>query len=165
MIGKAGTPLRARTLFVNEGAVRLWPSIALTEKRGAVTVPLAADVLRFWISRLHGALADDRRVLHRLNIAVRKLTEGDETSAQKLLDPSGLTRFSPDGLAPRATWRACSGLSNLAHIPTMKHWEITGWHMTPNDRYNHLSAREYLKGKSGEERKSVGIKFSLILKF
>jgi hypothetical protein len=49
------------------------------------------------------------------------------------------------------------GPDNLARIPRLKHWEITGWYMTPNERYNYLSPREYLRGKSWEERRNVGL--------
>ena len=69
----------------------------LTERRGAACVPVAADVARFWISRLHGPEADDSAVLRCLAIAARKLTEGDEAGAQQALDASGLTRLSSDG--------------------------------------------------------------------
>jgi len=46
---------------------------------------------------------------------------------------------------------------NLVRIPTLKHWEIKGWYMTPNELYNYHSPREYLKGKSWEERRRVGL--------
>ena len=42
-------------------------------------------------------------------------------------------------------------------VPTLKHWEITGWYMTPNKDYNGLSPRAYLRGKGWEERSQVGI--------
>lgn len=31
------------------------------------------------------------------------------------------------------------GPDNLVRIPTLKHWEITGWYMMPNERYNYHS--------------------------
>ena len=37
---------------------------------------------------------------------------------------------------------------NRVHVPALKHWEITGWYMTPNENYGGLSPRNYLKGKS-----------------
>ncbi|MGZ8390231.1 MAG: hypothetical protein ACXWVL_06520 [Rhodoplanes sp.] len=46
---------------------------------------------------------------------------------------------------------------NLVRIPTLKHWEITGWYMTSNEDYGGLSPRAYLRGKSWEERRRVGI--------
>ena len=39
----------------------------------------------------------------------------------------------------------------------MKHREITGWFMTPNKSFGKLSPREYLRGKSWEERRKVGL--------
>jgi hypothetical protein len=46
---------------------------------------------------------------------------------------------------------------NLVRIPTMKHREITGWYMTSNRRFGDLSPREYLRGKSWDEKRRVGL--------
>ena len=50
-----------------------------------------------------------------------------------------------------------NGPDNLVRIPTLKHWQITGWYMTRNDKYGGLSPREYLRGKSWSERTKVGL--------
>jgi hypothetical protein len=76
----------------------MWPGIALTEKCGAACVPVAADVARFWITRLHGPEAIDSAVLRCLAIAAQELTAGDDAGAQQALDASGLTRLSSDGV-------------------------------------------------------------------
>jgi hypothetical protein len=83
--------------WARAGGVFMWPGIALTERRGAARVPVAADVARFWIGRLHGPEAVDSAVLRCLAIAAQKLSEGDEAGAQEALDASGLTRLSSDG--------------------------------------------------------------------
>jgi hypothetical protein len=49
------------------------------------------------------------------------------------------------------------GPDNLVRIPTLKHWEITGWYMRGNERYGGLSPREYLRGKGWDERRSIGL--------
>lgn len=51
---------------------------------------------------------------------------------------------------------------NEVPIPTLKHWEINGWMDTPNIEFkdsegNEMSPRQYLKGKSWEERRRIGI--------
>ena len=94
------TRMAARTLLARAGGVWMWPGIALTERRGAACVPVAADVARFWISRLHGPGpgANDWAVLRCLGIAAQKLNDGDEAGAQKALDASELTRLSSDGV-------------------------------------------------------------------
>ncbi|MGB6174899.1 MAG: hypothetical protein WBF43_00835, partial [Methylocella sp.] len=71
----------------------------LTERRGAACVPIAAEVARFWISRLHGPEADEWALLRCLAIAAQKLSDGDEAGAQQALDASGPTRLSSDGMA------------------------------------------------------------------
>lgn len=47
--------------------------------------------------------------------------------------------------------------SNLVSIPRLKHWQITGWYMAENDEYGGLSPREYLRNKSWDERRRVGL--------
>ncbi|MGH6799947.1 MAG: hypothetical protein ACRECZ_00790, partial [Methylocella sp.] len=54
--------MAARTLLARVGGLWMWPGIPLTEKRGAACVPIAADVARFWITRLHGPEAIDSAV-------------------------------------------------------------------------------------------------------
>jgi hypothetical protein len=48
------------------------------------------------------------------------------------------------------------GPENLASVPRLKHWQITGWFGRANDEFGGLSPREYLRGKSWEERRRVG---------
>jgi hypothetical protein len=47
---------------------------------------------------------------------------------------------------------------NLARIPRLKHREINGWYQTRNDDFGGMSPREYVRGKTWEERTNVGIK-------
>ena len=49
------------------------------------------------------------------------------------------------------------GPLNLVGVPTFKHWEINRWFETKQDRYGGLTPREYLKGKSWEEKFRVGL--------
>jgi hypothetical protein len=94
----------ARTLLARASGVWMWPGIALT---------VAADVARFWISRLHGPEANDSAVLRCLGIAALKLSEGDEAGAQTALDASGLTRLSPDGAVVARAVASALGIAPL----------------------------------------------------
>ncbi len=47
--------------------------------------------------------------------------------------------------------------NNRVIIPSMKHREITAWYQTPNEKYDGLSPREFLRGKSWDERRSLGV--------
>jgi len=51
------------------------------------------------------------------------------------------------------------GPDNLVLIPTIKHWEITGWFMLPNynPEFGGLSPREYLTDKDWATRYRVGL--------
>jgi hypothetical protein len=50
------------------------------------------------------------------------------------------------------------GPENLVRIPRFKHWEINSWFMSPNEDYEGHSPRNFLRKKSWDERRSVGIK-------
>lgn len=45
---------------------------------------------------------------------------------------------------------------NLARIPTFKHWELNSWSETPNAGFGDLTPREYVKGRSWQDRYEVG---------
>jgi hypothetical protein len=111
VFGKA--QMAAHTLLARAGGVFMWPGIALTERRGAASVPIAADVARFWISRLHGPEAIDSAFLRCLATAAQKLSEGDEAGAQQALDASGLTPLSSDGAVLMHTVACSLGIGPL----------------------------------------------------
>lgn len=46
---------------------------------------------------------------------------------------------------------------NLVRIPTLKHREISAWYATANDEYGGLTPRQYLVGKSWEQRREFGL--------
>ncbi len=103
----------ARSLLARAAGVWMWLGIALTEKRGSAHVPVAAEVVRFWISRLHGPEANDSAVLKCVEAAAQKLNEGDEAGAQRALNFSRLTKLSPDGVALA---RAVAGSLGIAPL-------------------------------------------------
>lgn len=49
------------------------------------------------------------------------------------------------------------GPENLVRIPTLKHWELNRWFEKPNQAYDGLTPREYVKGKDREARLEVGL--------
>ena len=49
------------------------------------------------------------------------------------------------------------GPGNLVRIPTLKHWQITAWYQTSNPKFDGLSPRDYLRGKSWDERRKIGL--------
>jgi hypothetical protein len=49
------------------------------------------------------------------------------------------------------------GSDNVVRIPTLKHWEITGWYMRRNEKFGNMSPRDYLEDKSWDERTRVGL--------
>jgi hypothetical protein len=46
---------------------------------------------------------------------------------------------------------------NLVRIPRWKHWLINAWYQIPNKDFGLLTPREYLQGKSWDERTRVGL--------
>jgi len=53
------------------------------------------------------------------------------------------------------------GPGNRLSVPTLKHWQITGWYMTRNRDFGGVSPRNYLRDKDWYERLRVG-KMALI---
>lgn len=49
------------------------------------------------------------------------------------------------------------GPTNLVRVPKYKHHDITGWFARGNERYGNMFPREYLRGKSWEERFAIGL--------
>jgi hypothetical protein len=48
------------------------------------------------------------------------------------------------------------GRDNLVRVPTLKHWEITGWYARKDEEFGMKSPREYLRGKSWDEKMAMG---------
>ena len=46
---------------------------------------------------------------------------------------------------------------NLVRVPTMRHWEINAWYQRENREFDGLSPREFLRGRSWEDRYAVGL--------
>lgn len=46
---------------------------------------------------------------------------------------------------------------NLVCVSTFVHWQINAWYSTPNENFGGLSPRNYLRGRSWDERWQVGI--------
>jgi hypothetical protein len=49
------------------------------------------------------------------------------------------------------------GADNVVRIPTLKHRDITSWYQTKNAEYGGMRPRDYLRGKTWEERRQVGM--------
>ncbi|ODS02534.1 hypothetical protein AUC71_14695 [Methyloceanibacter marginalis] len=52
---------------------------------------------------------------------------------------------------------AIDASDNLVRIPIVRHEEITGWFNTRNPRFGGRKPREYLRGRTWEERRKLGI--------
>lgn len=65
------------------------------------------------------------------------------------------TSAERDGGFPRSM---IEGRDNVVRIPTMRHEDINAWYQRPNREFGNLSPREYLRDKSWDERRSVGIR-------
>jgi hypothetical protein len=49
------------------------------------------------------------------------------------------------------------GQDNLVRIPALKHEDISAWYSTKNDDFGGMPPREYLRGKTWEERRRIGL--------
>ncbi len=145
-----------RNAFAKLAARWLARALAASElgPAGEFVVALeAAAETAFWLYDKYPyfkAYLDDPKSLEELQRAVRQPQKGYEVHhivEQTAAEREGHLRADIDGP------------DNLVRIPTLKHWEITGWFMRgENEDYDYLSPREYLRGKSWEERRRVGLK-------
>jgi hypothetical protein len=46
---------------------------------------------------------------------------------------------------------------NLARVPRLRHWEINAWYQRANPTFDYQSPREYLRGRTWDERYAVGL--------
>ena len=46
---------------------------------------------------------------------------------------------------------------NIARIPTVKHWELNSWYQSRNRDLDGMTPRQYVEGKSWEERWRIGL--------
>jgi hypothetical protein len=46
---------------------------------------------------------------------------------------------------------------NLVRIPAMRHWQINAWYQRPSDDFGGISPREYLQGRSWDDRMAIGL--------
>ncbi len=94
-----GSRERPCTLVVQRDAIWMWPGIPLTLRRGSEIVPIAGEVINFWITRLHGPDALYTDSLTAVSRTARVLTLGDAAGAQHILDALRLNAISADGAA------------------------------------------------------------------
>ncbi|MGH6838398.1 MAG: hypothetical protein ACREDT_06295 [Methylocella sp.] len=96
------------------------------------------------------AYLDGPKTLEELQSAVGTPRTGTDVHHIVEQTPAARDERIPDALI--------DGPDNLVRIPTLKHWEITGWFMRGhNDAYGGVSPRAYLEGNSWEERRRVGL--------
>jgi len=46
---------------------------------------------------------------------------------------------------------------NLIRIPTIKHWQVSGWFQLRDERFDGLSPRQHLRGRAWDERRKIGL--------
>ena len=49
------------------------------------------------------------------------------------------------------------GPDNVVRVPRLKHWKINSWYSSANREFGGLTPREYLRGRSWEEKRKFGI--------
>lgn len=86
------------------------------------------------LEELQGAVSESKRGYHKHHIVEQSSAEED-----------GFPRSMIDER------------ENLVRIPALKHWEINAWYQTKSERFGFLSPREYLSGKSWQERRRFGL--------
>ncbi len=102
------------------------------------------DIDRYYID----AYRDPPKILEELRAGARQSKWGYDTHHIVEQTPAENEDY------PRSL---IDGQENLVRIPALKHWEITGWYATKNDRFGGMSPRDYLRDKGWEEKTRVGL--------
>jgi hypothetical protein len=120
------------------------------ELRGSVGHVLNVLELASWVHEFVpyiAAYADPPKTLEELQNAVSISAIGydihhivEQTPAQQ----DGFTRTQIDSR------------ENVVRIPTLKHWQITGWFATKSVRFGGQSPRDYLRGQDWNTRLKIG---------
>jgi hypothetical protein len=143
---------KLRNAFVKLVARHVSSFLLLNEElRGSVGHVLNLFEVASWVHEFVpyiAAYADPAKTLEELQQAVATPAKGydihhivEQTSAEQ------------DGF-PRSV---IDSRENLVRIPTLKHWQVTGWYMTGNEDFGGLPPRDYLRGKNWETRVRVGV--------
>lgn len=130
----------ARTIAIR--LLRLSPQIrtALIAARIAGLVDeLAHDFVAYW---------DAPKMLAELQDAVGNGRKGYDDHHIVEQTPARRDRFPEKMIRSR---------ENVVRIPRFRHWEINEWYSVKQEQYGFMSPREYLRGRSWEERYAVGI--------
>jgi len=94
--------------------------------------------------------SDPPRTLDELQSRVSPISErgyeDHHVEEQTLLERLGFTR------------REINAPNNKVRIPTLKHYEISGWYGKLSEEFGGLTPRDYLRDKDAAERRRVGLK-------
>jgi hypothetical protein len=128
---------------LKRGLLRLIPGIGW-----ALTILDVASWIRDYLPYVNAYL-DGPKTLKELNDAAGSSEPGyeihhivEQTSARK------------DGFSEEQI----DSYDNRVRISTLKHWQITGWYNTRSGEFGGVTPRQYLRGKSWEDRRRVGLK-------
>lgn len=130
---------RARNLAVRQLARRLGPYISVFVEAGSWIYDHKAEIASYFdspksLDELQDA-AKDPQAGYDVHHIVERNTAANDGSEAGLINAS----------------------ENKAAIPRWKHWELNGWYEKENEELGGDTPRKYLKGKSWEERREVGL--------
>lgn len=130
---------RARNLAVRQLARRLGPYISVFVDAGSWIYDHKAEITSYFdspksLDELLNAAKDPQAGYDIHHIVERNSAATDGSEAGLINAPE-----------------------NKAAIPRWKHWELNGWYEKESKDLGGQSPREYLKGKSWEERREVGL--------
>ncbi len=147
VLGKVGARIvesMIKHAMTGVGGSILGPEVPAAEIAAAIVdLGLAAHDAAVEAAPCVKAYFDETRTLDELRHAARKRVKGYDI--HHIVERA---TAAPDGLENDFL----EGPENLASIPTVRHWRLNQWYETGNEAYDWLAPRQYLKGKSLEER-------------
>jgi hypothetical protein len=114
-----------------------------------IVVPVQAAVEgAFWLAPYVNAYLDKPKTLEELQAAVKNPRDGTDVHHIVEQTPARKDKFPESQIEDP---------SNLARIPTLKHWELNAWYEKSNENYAGQTPRQYVKGKDWATRRKVGL--------
>ncbi|MDB5626833.1 MAG: hypothetical protein JWR73_2635, partial [Tardiphaga sp.] len=144
-------PKQSKQRTAVQREIASWIETALSFKRHALVASFRAAIeavswLRQYFAQIE-TYRDPPKTLRELQQAVGSPRAGTQVHHRAEKEAMALSGF---------TQAEINAPENLVRVPTLKHYEITGWYQQPNEEFGGKTPREYLADKPLAERLRVG---------
>ncbi|HEV7259427.1 MAG TPA: hypothetical protein VGN82_16725 [Bosea sp. (in: a-proteobacteria)] len=119
---------------------------ASSQARGFFSQLLDTSWLRSHMPRI-GSYLDDPKTEQELHDAVSRPSAGFDIHHRNERAAATVAGY-PSSMI--------NGRPNLMLVPTLRHWDVSGWYMTRNSEFGGLTPRQFLSDKDWNTRQAIG---------